>query len=81
MVVQRSFGHSYKKSTTIDYFTNDQMKCINMKLVKQLKDCAIYVRQRNCKNAVAQMFFVELKFVADYLLSWFNENFNHKIWN
>ena len=53
VVVQRSFGHSYKKSTTIDYFTNDQMKCINMKLVKQLKDCAIYVRQRNCKNAVA----------------------------
>ena len=52
-----------------------------MKLVKQLKDCAIYVRQRNCKNAVAQMFFVELKFVADCLLSWFNENFNHKIWN
>ena len=33
IVVQRSFGHSYKKLTTINYLTNDQMECINIKLV------------------------------------------------
>ena len=41
--VQRSFGHSLKKLTTIDYLASDQMECINVKLVKQLKDCAICV--------------------------------------
>ena len=48
---------------------------MNIKLVKQLKDCTINVSQIKCKNAVAQMFCVELKFAADYLLSWFNKKF------
>ena len=48
------------------------MEWINTKLVKQLKDCTINVSQRKCKNAIAQTFCVELKFVADCLLSWFN---------
>ena len=75
VILQRSFGHSYKKLTTINYWTNDQMEYMNIKLVKQLKDCTINVSQIKCKNAVAQMFCVELKFAADYLLSWFNKKF------
>ena len=51
------------------------MEYINIKLVKQLKDCTINVSQRNYKNAVAQMFCVKSKFVADCLLSWFNKKF------
>ena len=42
-VVKRSFGHSYKKFTTIEYLSNDQMECLNIKLMKQLKNCAINV--------------------------------------
>ena len=75
VIFQRSFGHSLKKLTTIYYLSNDQMECIDVKLVKKLKDCAICVSQKCCKNAVAQMFSVELKFVADCLLTWFNEKF------
>ena len=62
-----------KKLTSIDYLTNDQMQFVNIKLIKQLKDCAIHVSQRKCKNAVAQMFCIKSKFVADCLLSWFNK--------
>ena len=75
VVVQASFGHSYKKLTTVNYFTKDQMEFVNTKLIKQLKDCAINVSQRKCKNAFAQMFCIELKFVIDCLLPWFNNKF------
>ena len=75
VVLQTSFGHSYKKLTTIIYFTNDQMEFVNIKLIKQLKDCAIHVSQRKCRNTAAQMFCIELKFVTDCLLPWFNKKF------
>ena len=75
VIVQRSFGQSPKNLTTIDYLNNDHMECIDVKLVKQSKDCAICVSQKHCKNTVAQMFTVELKFVADCLLTWFNKKF------
>ena len=64
VIVQRSFEHSLKKLTTIDYLTNDQMECIDVKLVKQLKGCAICVSQTRCKNAVTQMFSVDIEFVV-----------------
>ena len=75
VVVQASFGHSYKKLTIVNYFTKDQMEFVNTKLIKQLKDCTINVSQRKCKNAFAQMFYIELKFVTDCLLPWFNKKF------
>ena len=37
VIVQRSFGYTH------DYFTSNQMECINVKLFKQLKDCAICI--------------------------------------
>ena len=37
MIVQRSYGHSLEKLTTIDYLTYDQMPFIDVMLVKQLK--------------------------------------------
>ena len=75
VIFQRSFGHSLKKLTTIDYLNNDHMECIEVKLVRQLKDCTICVSQKLCKNKGAQMFTVELRFVADYFLTWFNKKF------
>lgn len=74
-VIQKNFGDSYKKLTTTDDMSNDHMECINIKLVNQLKGCAINASQRKCKNAVAPMFCVELKFVADCQLSWFKKKF------
>ena len=37
IIVQRSYGHSLEKLTTIDYLTYDQMPFIDVMLVKQLK--------------------------------------------
>ena len=75
VIVQRSFRHSLKKLTTINYLINDQMECTYIKLVEKLKDCAICISQKCSKNAVAQMFIVKLKYVADCLLKWFNKKF------
>ena len=38
IIVQRSYGHSLEKLTTIDYLTNDQMPFIDVMLVKQLNN-------------------------------------------
>ena len=44
-------------------------------LIKKLYDIAIHVSKRNCKNALAQMFCIEITFVKKTLLSWFNKKF------
>ena len=61
IVVQRSYGHSLKQLTTIDYLSKDQMKYIDVKLVKQ----KIY------KNVLGQMFSIEIAFVKKTLIQWF----------
>ena len=61
IVVQRSYGHSLKQLSTIDYLSEDQMKYIDVKLVKQ----KIY------KNVLGQMFSIEIAFVKKTLIQWF----------
>ena len=75
VVVQRRFGHPLLKLATIDYLTRDQLEFVNKDLVQQLKDCVISVSERKCKNTVAQMFPVELKFASNCFLKWFNRKF------
>ena len=75
VIVQRRFGHSLLKVATVDYLTEDQLQFVDKDLINQLKDCAINVSERRCKNAVEQMFAVELKFASNCLLKWFNRNF------
>ena len=48
IIVERSFAHSFQKSRTIDYLTDDQMTFVDIKVVKQLKDSAELVTKRNC---------------------------------
>ena len=72
IVVQRSYSHSLKQLTTIDYLSEDQMKHIDVKLVKQLNDVAQEVskkKKKKCKNALGQMFSIKTAFVKK----------NHKI--
>ena len=49
IVVQRSYSHSLKQLTTIDYLSEDQMKHIDVKLVKQLNDVAQEVSKKKKK--------------------------------
>ena len=68
VIVQRSFGHSLLKLATVDYLTKDQLKFVDQDLINQLTNCAINVSERQCKNAVRQIFAVELKFASNCFL-------------
>ena len=72
VIIQRSFGYFLEQLTTINYLTNDQTPFVNINLIKQLKDCALEVSRKKCKNALAQMFSVELYLVKQAVLSCFN---------
>ena len=65
ILVQISFGYPLLKLATVDYLTKDQLKFVDKDLINQLKACAINVSERRCKNAVAQMFAVKLKFASN----------------
>ena len=75
IIIQRGYWHSLEELTTIKYFNNDQMKFIDLQTLNQLKDIAINVSKRKCKNTMGQMFCVETAFVKKTLLEWFNKKF------
>ena len=51
------------------------MKFINLEIIRQLKDIAIDVSKRKCKNTMAQMFCIESALVKKTLLAWFNKKY------
>ena len=67
-VIIKSFAHSLKKLTTIDYLTNEQLKFNDVTTLKQLRDCALSVFSKKNKIAISEMFSTELKFATDCLL-------------
>ena len=71
IIIERSFGHSLEKLTTIDHLTSDQFKFIDSITLKQLRDRAISVSEKKKCTAVSEMFSTELKFASDCLLKWF----------
>ena len=75
IMIQKSYSHSLEELTTIKYLNNDQMKLINSQILNQLKDIAIDVSKRKCKNTMGQMFCVESALVKKTLLQWFNKKF------
>ena len=72
IIIERSFGHSFEKLTTIDYLTEEQMAFVDVIVVKQLKDAAEHASQRKCKKSLAEMFSIELYLMKHTLMSWFN---------
>ena len=75
IIVKRSYTHSINELTSISYLTADQLNFADPKLVSQLRDAALEVNARQCKNALAQMFTIETAFVKKTLMEWFNEKF------
>ena len=71
VIIERSFGHSLKKLATIDYLTTEQLNFKDEITLKQLRDAALEVHKKSKKNAIAEMFSIELKFASDCLLKWF----------
>ena len=80
IIIQRSYVHAIEQLTSLEYFSQDQIKCINKELVIQLKDIAFEVNKRKCKKkTMGQMFCVECALVKKTLLEWFNRNLNLNI--
>ena len=75
IIVERSYAHSINELTSIDYLTIDQINFADQKLVSQLRDVALEVNGRQCKNALAQMFTIATAFVKKILMEWFNKKF------
>ena len=61
IIIQRSYVHSSEQLTSLDYFSQDQIKFINNDLIKQLKDIAFDISKRKCKKTMGQMFCFALK--------------------
>ena len=55
VTIQHIFGHSLEQLNMMNYLTNNQMPFVYINLIKQLKDCALEVSPKKCKNALAQM--------------------------
>ena len=71
--------HSLMELTTLNYLTKDQMKFIDLQILNQLKDIAIDVSKRKCKNTMGQMFSIEAAFVKKHYLLGLIKKSNHKI--
>ena len=59
IITQRSFAHSLEQLTTLDYFSQEQITFTEPHLIKMLKDMALEVSKRRCKNSIGQMFSIE----------------------
>ena len=78
IIIERSFGHSLQKLTTIDYLTAEQLKFKDTTTLKQLRDCAFSVASKKNKIVISEMFSTEIKFATDCLLSWFNSKYKNE---
>ena len=68
IIIQRSYGHSLEQLISLNYFSEDQMKLIDVQIIRQLKDIAIDVSKRTCKNTMGQMFCIENALVKKHYL-------------
>ena len=74
--------HSIGQLTSLNYFSDDQMKFINLEIIRQLKNIATDVSKRTCKNMMGQIFCIETVLVKKEtvlvkktLLAWFNKKY------
>ena len=79
VTIQHNFGHSLEQLTMMNYLTNEQMPFVYINLIKQLKDCALEVSPKKCKNALAQMLCVKLCLVKQIRIKKINNCSNKKI--
>ena len=68
IIIQRSYVHAVEQLTSLEYFSQEQVKCINKELVIQLKDIAFEVNKRKCEKTMRQKFCVECALVKKTLL-------------
>ena len=70
--VVRGYNQSLEELTDVTYLTDEQLSLRKQITTEQLRDAAIAVSERKNKNAINLLFNIELKFIDDILLKWFN---------
>ena len=73
ILIHRSYYHTQKELTSVNYLTREQLQFKLLDLIKQLHDIALHVSKRECKNSMAQMFCNEIAFIKKTLLSRFKK--------
>ena len=56
IIKQRSYAHSTEQLTSLNYFTQEQIKFLDNDLIKMLKDMVFDVSKRKCKNTMGKCF-------------------------
>ena len=70
--VVRGFNHTLEELTDVSYLTEEQL-CLRRQITtEQLRDAAVEVSNKKNQNAINLLFNIELKFICDILLKWFN---------
>ena len=78
IIKQRSYAHSTEQLTSLNYFTQEQIKFLDNDLIKMLKEMVFDVSKRKCKNTMGQMFCIESALVKKTLLRWFNTKYKQQ---
>ena len=73
--VVRGYNHSLDELSDMTYLTSEQLAMRNQRTIHQLRDVIIDVHLRKRKNAIVEVFNIELKFACDILMYWFNQKF------
>ena len=69
--VVRGYNHSLEQLSDMSYLKSEQLALRNQTTTAQLRDAIVKVHSKKSKNAIAEMFSIELKFTCDILFSWF----------
>ena len=70
-VVVRGFNHSLEELGDMSYLSSEQLALRNQKTAEQLNDAVANVYRKKKKDAIVEMFNIELKFACDILKRWF----------
>ena len=71
-MVVRGFIHILDELSNMSYLTSEQLAMRNQRTTRQLQDAVVNVHSKKKKNAIVEMFNIELKFACDILMHWFN---------
>ena len=70
--VVRGFNHSLNQLADMSYLRQEQLALRKQTTAEQLRDTVLAVHEGKSKNAIAELFNIELKFACDLLNKWFN---------
>ena len=69
-MVVRGFNHTLEELSNMSYLTSEQLAMRNQRTTRQLQDAVVNIHSKNKKNAIVEVFNIELKFACDILMLW-----------